>query len=171
VATLIETQRLIMRKFNLDDVDAVYEFSTCDDVTRYTGDAGTVKSKSDAENIIKNIWLTEYEKYGYARYALIHKGDKKVIGFCGIKFEKELGYPDIGYRMLPEYWGKGLGSEALKATLEYAHKVLGLDQIIGEAVDKNIASNKLLLKHGFKQVDSYEKYNFNINRYEWKSFS
>ena len=45
MCVLIETERLQMREFTLDDVDAVYEFSTCSDVTRFTGDEGVVKNK------------------------------------------------------------------------------------------------------------------------------
>jgi RimJ/RimL family protein N-acetyltransferase len=163
---LIETERLQMREFTLDDVDAVYEFSTCSDVTRFTGDEGIVRNKKDAERLIRTVWLNEYKKYGYARYALIHKGDQKLIGFCGVKFEPDLGLPDIGYRMMPEYWGKGLGTEAVRATLKYAREVLGLQEIVGEVVDQNVASNKLLLKVGFRLVDSYEKDGFTVNRYE-----
>lgn len=166
MTVLIETDRLQMRKFTLDDADAVLEFSTCPDVTRFTGDAGTVRSKQEAENLIRNVWLAEYEKYGYARYALVHKGDQKVIGFCGVKYEPELGLPDIGYRILPAYWGKGLATEAVRATLKYAREVLGLERIIVEVVDQNLASNKLLLKLGFRHVDTYEKDGFTIYRYE-----
>jgi len=166
VCILIDTERLQMREFTLDDVDAVYEFSTNTDVTRFTGDEGEVKNKKDAENLIKSIWLAEYEKYGYARYALIHKGDQKVIGFCGVKYIPEFDLPDIGYRMLPEYWGKGLGTEAVRAALKYARTELGLNKIIGEVVKENTASNKLLLKVGLRLVDTYEKYGFTINRYE-----
>lgn len=89
-----------------------------------------------------------------------------MIGFCGVKFEPDLGLPDIGYRMMPEYWGKGLGTEAVRATLKYAREVLGLQEIVGEVVDQNVASNKLLLKVGFRLVDSYEKDGFTVNRYE-----
>lgn len=166
MCVLIETERLQMREFTLDDVDAVYEFSTCSDVTRFTGDEGVVKNKKDAERLIRTVWLHEYKKYGYARYALIHKGDQKVVGFCGVKFEPSLGLPDIGYRMMPEYWGKGLGTEAVRAALKYAREVLGLQKIVGEVVDQNVASNKLLLKVGFRLVDSYEQDGFIINRYE-----
>ena len=118
------------------------------------------------KRLIRNVWLNEYKKYGYARYALIHKGDQKVIGFCGVKFETDLGLPDIGYRMMPEYWGRGLGTEAVRAALKYAREVLGLQEIVGEVVDQNVASNKLLLKVGFRLVNSYEKDGFTINRYE-----
>ena len=169
MSILIDTERLQMREFTLDDADAVYEFSTNAEVTRFTGDEGTVKSKKDAENLIRDIWLAEYEQYGYARYALIHKGDRKVIGFCGVKFIPEFDLPDIGYRMLPEYWGKGLGTEAVRAALEYARTALGLNEIVAEAVVENTASNRLLLKVGLRLVDTYEKYGFKVNRYALKT--
>ena len=165
---LIETPRLLMREFCLDDVSAVYEFSTHPEVMRYTGDLGIVKTKQDAEDLIVNCWQAEYKKYGYSRYALIHKEANKTIGFCGVKYEPELFCPDIGYRMLPKYWGKGLATEAVKATLEYAKNTLGLTKIIGEVVVEHTASNNVLLKSGFHKVDSCEKDGFMLNRYEWK---
>ena len=164
--TLIETPRLKMREFCLDDIDEVYEFSIHSDVTRYTGDTGTVNTREDAKKLITDLWQVEYKKYGYARYALIHKGDDRVIGFCGIKYEPHLGGPDIGYRMLPQYWGHGLGMEAAKAILEYARAHLGLNRIIGEAIVENVASNKILANLGFSFVKCYEEDGFQINRYE-----
>ncbi|HDS1201086.1 TPA: GNAT family N-acetyltransferase [Shewanella algae] len=163
---LIETPRLLMREFCLDDVDAVFEFSTNPDVMRYTGDMGTVNTKKDAENLIVNCWQAEYKKYGYSRYALIHKEDDKVIGFCGVKYEPDLNCPDIGYRMLPEYWGNGLATEAVKATLEYAINTLGLTKVIGEVLVVHPASGNVLLKSGLRKVDTYEKDGFILNRYE-----
>lgn len=149
---LIETERLQMREFTLADIDAVYEFSTCQRVSRFTGDAGVVQSKADAEHVISRVWQAEYLRYGYARYALIHKGDNKVIGFCGVKYIEAQGCPDIGYRMLPQYWQQGLGSEAVQATLKHARDVLGLTKIIAEADDQNQASKRLLLSLGFRHV-------------------
>lgn len=168
---LIETARLQMREFCEDDLDAVFEFSTDPEILKYTSDEGVVVSKQDAADLIRNIWLAEYKEYGYARYALIHKGAKKVIGFCGVKYEKDIlgpgiGCPDIGYRMLPEYWGRGLGTEAVQACLNYAREELGLTKIIGEVKEENIASNELLLKCGFTLVEKYQKNGSKINRYE-----
>ena len=166
MTTLIQTPRLKMREFTLDDLDAVYEFSINEDVTKYTGDVGLVKTKQDALDVIKNVWQAEYKQYGYARYALISKEANKVMGFCGIKYLPEEQRPDIGYRMLPEYWGKGLGFEAVTATMHYAKTVLKLNNVMAEAVVENIASNKILLKAGFKHVDTYDRDGFTLNRYE-----
>ncbi|TPH16589.1 GNAT family N-acetyltransferase [Litorilituus lipolyticus] len=163
---LIETERLQMRQFTLDDVDAVYEFGHSEEVTRYTGDAGAIKNKADAQSIIENVWLAEYEKYGYARYALIHKADNKVIGFCGVKYEPELGCPDIGYRMLKQYWGQGLGFEAAEAALNYARNELKLARVVAEVVDENTASAKILQKLGFTHTKTYQEDGFTVHFYE-----
>jgi RimJ/RimL family protein N-acetyltransferase len=168
---LIKTERLLMRRFTLDDAEDVYELSICDKVTKYTGDGGVITTKSDAEKVIKDVWLSEYDRYGYARYALIHKGDNKLIGFCGVKFDEELGCPDIAYRMLPEYWGQGLGTEAVKATIKYAHEVLHLNHIAGEVVVENIASIKILENLGFQHTATYEQEGFKLNRYDWRALS
>lgn len=163
---LIETERLQMREFTLGDIDAVYEFQTNPDVTRFMGGDGAVKVRADAERIIREIWLVEYEKYGYARYALVHKGDQRVIGFCGLKFVPEAGLPDIGYRMLPEYWGQGLATEAARAVIDYARRVLNVEKFFGEVVEQNVASINVLEKLGLRHVDTYEKYGFTVRRYE-----
>lgn len=163
---LIDTPRLQMREFTLDDAEAVVEFNANEEVTRYTGDAGMVKTLEDAKGVITDVWLAEYKKYGYARYALIHKGDNKIIGFCGVKFLEEEGLPDVGYRMLPEYWGQGLGTEAVQATMDYARDTLGLTKIIAEAVVENTASNHILKKVGLRHVDTYERDGFMLNRFE-----
>ncbi len=168
---LIETKRLQMREFCIQDAVSVLEFSTHPEVTKYTGDEGIIRTIEDAKQVIEDIWISEYKKYGYARYALIHKRDKKLIGFCGIKYEPDIlgpgiGCPDIGYRILPHYWGQGLGTEAVRACLHYAREELGLTKIIGEVDVKNVASNKLLKKLGFSLVEQYQKEGSKINRYE-----
>lgn len=152
---LIDTERLQMREFTLADIDAVFEFSSCEQVSQYTGDKGMVQTKTDAKYIIENVWMSEYEKYGYGRYALIHKQDNKVIGFCGVKYIESQGCPDIGYRMLPDYWQQGLGHEAVKATLQYAKQELGLTKIIADVDVNNEASNRLLIRLGFDRVPQH----------------
>ena len=162
----LETERLQLREFTLDDTDAVFEFQTNPNVLRFMGGPGAVKTRDDAERLIRDTWLVEYEKYGYARYAVVHRGDQRVIGFCGLKYFPEFGMPDIGYRILPEYWGQGLATEAALAVVEYAHEVLKLGKLFGEVVDANAASINVLKKIGLRHVDTYQKYGFTVYRYE-----
>lgn len=163
---LIDTARLQMRHFNLDDIEAVHQFSTCIETTRWTGDAGVVQTKADARQVIEQIWMNEYQRYGYARYALIHKQDNKIIGFCGIKYEPSLQSTDIGYRLLPQYWNQGFATEACEALIDYVKAQFQLDKIVAEVVAENYASINVLGKLGFKYLDSYQRNGFHINYYE-----
>ncbi|QYJ87368.1 GNAT family N-acetyltransferase [Shewanella mesophila] len=168
--TLIDTPRLQMREFTLDDADAVLAFSIHPEVVRYTGDAGKVNSLEDAKRVIKDYWLAGYREHGFARYALICKQDNQLIGFCGIKYEPYLnrgaGGIDIGYRMLPDYWGQGLATEAVKACLDYAHSTLGVEKVYAEVMVENSASSKVLLKAGMRHIDSYQDDGYQLHLYE-----
>lgn len=163
---ITETARLIIREFDLGDVQDVFEFSANEEVTRYTGDAGAVKTLEDAKGIITDIWLKEYKEHGYARWAVVLKETNKVIGFCGFKCETRFEGTDIGYRFPPEYWGKGYATEANQACLDYAKEHMELDQIFGDAVDENLGSINVLKKLGFKYKEEYQELGFNVHRYE-----
>lgn len=146
---LLETSRLQLRRFTIEDAQAVLDFGSNEDVIKHTGDEA-ISSLSEAEDIINNIWLPEYDKYGYARMAVVHKKDKKVIGFAGLKYEPEWKATDIGYRFLPEYWGKGIATEACLPFIFYGFQVLKLPKIVGVAYTENPASCRVLEKLGLK---------------------
>tara|TARA_B100000902_G_scaffold20502_1_gene24594 strand:+ start:569 stop:1054 length:486 start_codon:yes stop_codon:yes gene_type:complete len=126
-------------------------------IQKYTGDS-LVTTKEQAEEILHNIVLKDYKIYGYGRFAVIHKPDQKLIGFTGIKYlPKANGESDLGYRFLPEYWGKGIATESSKMSLKFAFNKLKLKQIFGFVELENSASKNVLLKVGFKldKIDFY----------------
>jgi len=107
---IIETERIILREFAEDDFNAVFEFNSNIEVQKYTGDT-ILNYHEQAKRIITDVWLEDYKKYGYGRWAVIYKPDNKLIGFAGLKYLPEYDETDIGYRILPDYWGKGLMTE------------------------------------------------------------
>lgn len=147
--TIIETKRIILRQFVLDDAPAVLEFGSNPEVNRYTGDL-MIHQLEEAQKIITDTWFEDYRKYGYGRFAMVHKEDNRVIGFAGLKYEPELEATDIGYRILPEYWGQGLTSEVVIPILRYGFEDLGLKRIIGLVMLENPASSRVLEKSGLK---------------------
>jgi RimJ/RimL family protein N-acetyltransferase len=166
---IIETKRIILRKFIEEDYKAVFEFSSNLEVQKYTGDE-VLKSPNQAKKIITDIWFTDYKKYGYGRWAVVYKPENKVIGFAGLKYLPEFNETDIGFRFLPEYWGKGIATEASKEIIKYGFEVLKLEKIIGIAFPKNIASCKVLEKIGLNhyKVDSYDGDGGEYNWYQLK---
>ena len=153
---LFETPRLLVRPFKLTDAEAVFALNSDARVTRFTGDAGKVTDLASAEHVIKHVWMAEYEKYGYGRFAIILKETQEVIGFTGLKYLKDFGEADLGYRMRPEFWGQGLGFEAAKATLKDAFNRLGLEKVIAMAMIENKASNRILARLNFENLGQRE---------------
>lgn len=153
---IIETERIILREFVESDFEAVFEFNSNPDVQKYTGDV-ILESKEQAKRTIKNVWFEDYKKYGYGRWAVVYKEDDRVIGFAGLKYLPELNETDLGYRILPEYWGKGLMTEIGREIIKYGFDNFGLDEIIAIAKPENIGSCRVLEKSGLKfyKVDEY----------------
>ncbi|MFP1722919.1 GNAT family N-acetyltransferase [Lonsdalea quercina] len=79
-------------------------------------------------------------------------------------------YPEVGYWLGPEYWGRGYGTEACLAICQFAFQQLGLDRLYACHKDGNIASGKVLLKSGFQRLGSQNLYIAELQRYEWVAF-
>jgi len=144
------TPRTYLREFAPADAAAVLTFNSNQQVTKFTGDAGLITSLADAQKVIHDVWLHEYRTYGYGRWAVVDKQTDKVIGFCGFKYLPHVDMPDIGYRFLPEYWGRGLASETAIACVEYGKTQLHIRRYFADVMPENIASVKVIKKLGLK---------------------
>jgi ribosomal-protein-alanine N-acetyltransferase len=143
---VLTTERLILREFELTDAEAIFNLNSDEEVLRYTGDK-QFESIEDANNFFKNY--PDYEKNGFGRWALVTKGDKEVIGWCGLK-KHEDNTVDIGYRIFKNQWNKGYATEASIACLEYGFQVFELDEIIANAATENKASIRVMEKIGME---------------------
>ena len=157
MTTIIETPRMLLRKFTLADVPATYEYNSNPEVQKYTGDE-LVSSLERAEEIMKDVVFKDYETYGYGRLAAVYKPENKVIGFAGFKYLPFIEDADIGFRFLPKYWGQGIATEVSHALVKYGFETMKLPRIIGIAYPDNIGSCKVLEKIGltFYKMDEYE---------------
>ena len=154
---ILETERTYLREFSPDDAKAVLALSGNPQVTRYTGDADMVKTLEDAEGVIRTIWLREYKEYGHGRWAVVDKSSSVVIGFCGFKYIPQVQMPDIGYRFLPEYWGKGLASETALACIHFADVNLHIPKYFADVMPDNHASVRVIEKLGMKFSKNIEE--------------
>src|SRR5262245_18712766 len=112
---IIETKRLILRTFTINDADLIYELNLDPDVTRYTHDP--LKNIDHAAEILEKAILPQYALYNHGRWAVHVKPDFnpitiKFIGWCGLKYRAELNEVDLGYRFKKQAWGKGYATEA-----------------------------------------------------------
>lgn len=152
----IETERLLIRPFTLEDIEPAYKMNLDADVSRYTSDGGVV-CKEELERRIKENVFGDYEKHGFGRLAVEMKGEHKFIGFTGLKYLEDMGEVDLGYRFIKKYWGKGIATEAGKASLKFGFETLKLKKIIAMTLPENIASIHVLEKLNFRfEKDLYE---------------
>ncbi len=151
--TLIETDRLFIRKITLDDCRELFELHSDFEVQKYTGEPAVESMNAVKDSIQKNT-LKDYKKYGYGRWALILKDTSQFIGWAGLKYLPEFQKVDLGYRLKQVHWGKGYATEASKAIVEYGFNTLSLKEIIAIAVPEHNASIRVMEKVGM----NYDKH-------------
>jgi ribosomal-protein-alanine N-acetyltransferase len=89
-----------------------------------------------------------------------------VIGFCGIKYLPEIDLPEVGYRYLKEYWGKGIGTEAANICVDFARTDLKIKKLIALIVPENIASIRVAEKLGMTRGPLIHIYGEDAFQYE-----
>ena len=149
----IITERLTLRKITIDDIDNIFQLDSNPDVMKYVG-VPPVKLKEESAKMIENI-INQYKNNGTGRLAVIEKESNQFIGWCGIKLltDKVNGFKNVyelGYRFLPEFWGKGYATESALASLDLGFNQLNANKIYAYADIDNESSNHILTKLGFE---------------------
>ena len=144
---VIETERLILRKFTVADAPFILELLNTPMWLRFIGDRN-VHSVKEAEQYLINGNIKNYSTHGFGFYLVEVKETGESIGMCGLVKRDSLDDIDIGFAFLPQFIGKGYGFEAASATLKYAQTVLQIDRIIAIVNPDNVDSIKLIKKIG-----------------------
>ena len=155
----IETERLILRALSHTDAERLFLLDSNPEVMKYVGQP-VLTQIEETQEVIKFI-RKQYEENGIGRWAVIEKKSGLLIGWCGLKLITYLinGHQniyDLGYRFLPDFWGKGYATESAKAVLKYGFEEMNLDKIYAYADVNNTNSNKILKeKLGFEEKGSF----------------
>jgi [ribosomal protein S5]-alanine N-acetyltransferase len=140
-----ETEKLLLREFNLSDAANLYELNRDLEVTKYTGNH-PFESIAEAEGFIKTYY--HYAQYGFGRWAVIDKSNDEFLGWCGLKYTEDLDEYDVGFRFFKKYWNRGIATESAKACLDLGFTKFGMTTIVGRAMKENPASIRVLEKIG-----------------------
>ena len=148
---IFETERLLIRKLILEDLEPFHQLENNSKVLKYA--TGEVKGfKANEKELIELIAKSDKHLNDFWIYAVERKSDTKFLGTLALV--KDNIDDEIGYRFLEEYWGCGYGFELCEGVIKYC-KQIGLNKIIAYCVDENIASAKILAKLNFKIVDQF----------------
>jgi len=142
----IETKRLLLRGFTLDDAADVYDYAKNPNV----GPHGGWKPHESVEESCKIIEHLFLEKYHI--WAMVDKKSEKVIGSIGYEKDTkrpETGCMELGYAMAEDFWGKGLMTEAAGTLIRYGFASMGLPMISIYHNPVNHRSKRVIEKCGF----------------------
>lgn len=148
--TSIGTSRLMLRALTLDDVDAMFALRSDPVAMRYVP-RPLATSMEDAADHIENI-LAEQRANKCVQWAITLKGDPRMVGIIGFwRIQKEHDRGELGYMLLPVFWGAGIITEAIRAVVDHAFATLNFHSIEAVVDPNNPASMKVLEKNGFRR--------------------
>jgi ribosomal-protein-alanine N-acetyltransferase len=159
----VETERLLLRPFERDDLDEFASINADADVMRYIGD-GKPQTRAQTEMRLNAI-LDHWAQHGFGLWAVVDKASNALIGFCGLQYLDNTAEIEVGYRLARQFWGLGYATEAAAATLRYAFEVLGLDRIVAVVQPENFASQSVIEKIGLRYVKEARFYNSDVEYY------
>lgn len=146
---ILETERLVLRPWDEEDYEDLYEYARSELVGPYAG--WTPHENEDESRAIIRMFQSEEDVY-----AIVLKEENKVVGSIGLHFrtpdanDTSENQREIGFVLNPRYWGRGIVPEAVERILEYGFHELGLDLIWCGHFDFNEKSKRVVEKCGFQ---------------------
>lgn len=147
---ILETNRLMLIEIEDKHLDEIYQIFSNEAVTKYYG-MSPFTNESQAKVMIESF-STRFENKLGMRWGIVEKESNRLIGTIGLNNLSLSGKrTEIGYDLLPTFWGKGMMSEAINEVITYCFQTLSLFRIGAVIFPKNIASSKVIEKFGFQK--------------------
>lgn len=143
----LESARLRLRPFTLDDAEFVCEMLNDPDFIAHIGDRG-VRQHTEAIEYLRKGPLAMYARHGVGLLAVESKEHGEVVGMCGLLRRDELDAHDVGYSILPRFRGQGFALEAASASLAFGRDELGLKRITAIVSSANAKSIRVVERLG-----------------------
>jgi [ribosomal protein S5]-alanine N-acetyltransferase len=143
---VLETSRLILRSFQKKDLGRLAELMANRDVMRFSLSPYT---REQTQGVLQKF--LSWNQAGLpSQFAVIFRGNNDLIGYCGFLHWHLDGVDEIeiGYRLHPDYWNRGLASEAAQAVRHHAFRDLRLPKVISLIHPDNVPSRRVAEKNG-----------------------
>lgn len=152
----ITTERLVIRHWQDRDLDAFHRLNSDETVMHFFPFR---RNRTEARQaLIRFRNIVAEEGLGWAAVTL--RGTGEVIGLSGlaqVHFEAAFTpATEIGWRLLPEHWGRGYATEAAGALLDHGFEDIGLDRIVAFAVPENTASTAVMDRLGMRPQPAFD---------------
>lgn len=166
----LQTERLSLIEIRQSHLNDYYQLFSDEEVTKYYNIV-PFKEEKEAQKYLD--WFSSRFKEGLGiRWGIALKGNENIIGTAGFNSFQRNHRGNIGYDLRPEYWNRGIITEALKAIIPFGFNKLEINRIEAEVMPGNTASEKVLTKLGFKKEGILRDWMYwNENHYDMIMFS
>jgi len=182
---IAQTERLILRQFTWDDLDAIAAILADQQGMKYIGD-GAPKTRQQVQEWmtrwiedgvygwsvqtlqrVPQLWRAVERNAHFSMWATLDRPSGELIGRCGLlawNLDGQLEV-EVGYHLARPYWGRGLATEAARAIRDYGMDRLGFDRLISLIRPDNIASQRVALKIGMQHEKDITLHQHSVRLY------
>jgi ribosomal-protein-alanine N-acetyltransferase len=161
--TVLQTDRLLLRTWTLDDIAAAFPIYSHPEVVRFIGGKIDQTPDDTRERVLRR--LADQEQFGLSLWAVIEKATGQLIGACGLKHLEGGPQIEVGYHLARHAWGQGYATEGARACLRHGFDCLRLERIVGIVDPGNLASRHVLEKIGLTYESMGHYYNTDVMVY------
>ena len=146
VKVFLETERLLLRRLEYDDIEDLVELDSDPQVMRFIN-GGRATPRCEIENEVLPAFLGHYERYGgLGFWAVEEKSTGRFVGWFHLRPAEEApaGEVELGYRLLRSAWGKGYATEGSRALIDKGFAELGVERVVASTMVVNVASRRVM---------------------------
>lgn len=147
----IETDRLILRRYKIEDADTMYKnWASDSEVTKFL--TWQPHSSVDVSRSIIEDWLKEYSDEKYYHWAIVFRdnGNEPIGDISVVQMNEDISMVHIGYCLGRAWWRRGIMSEALKAVMDFMFDTVEVNRVESRHDPMNPNSGKVMQKCGMK---------------------
>lgn len=158
---ILETPRVILRRFSLEDAPALYaNWASDPEVTKYLSWSAHGSMEDSAK--ILTEWVESYRKDDTYQWAIVLKTMRQPIGSIGVvSHNDQAELVHVGYALGKAWWGKGIMTEALQAVMDFLFDEVGVNRIESRHDPRNPGSGKVMEKCGMKYEGTHRQSDWN----------
>lgn len=145
----VDSDLFAMRSLQASDLDALAAIWSDPEVTQFLPSRGVPISREQTEQSLQSF-LNHWQQRGYGVWAIVEKNASQMVGYCGLRYLNELNEVEVLYGLSKSYWGKGIATKAVEASVSYGFSTTEMNKFIIMTMPENLASRRVAEKVGFQ---------------------
>lgn len=163
MSVVVESERLLLRKWNDEDAAAVADIYVKPEVMKFI--PGGVWSPDRTARVVARMRELDIAQ-GFGFYPVLLKSVGKIIGHCGLGFLEQTSEIEVAYVLDSPYWGQGYASEAARAMIVRGFSRLNISRIVAVAFPENVRSIGVMRSIGMTLLGPAHHFGATLVKYE-----